>query len=76
MKAVKLPILLEGDTPVAWLDLTKEQQSDYLVTVDKLKSKLALIGFSSLEAFVTTWRSIITFSTRFETKVSRSSAME
>ena len=37
------------------MDLTEEQQSDYSVTVDKLKSKLAPIGFSSLEEFHT-WK--------------------
>ena len=53
VKAVKLPTLLEGEALAIWLDLTEEQQSDYSVTVDKLKSKLAPIGFSSLEAFHT-----------------------
>ena len=53
MKAVKLPTLLESEALAVWLDLTEEQQSDYLVTVDKLKSKLVPIGFSSLEAFHT-----------------------
>ena len=37
MKAVKLPILLEGEALAIWLDLTEEQQGDYSVTVDKLK---------------------------------------
>ena len=81
VKPVKLPTLLEGEALAVWLDLTKEQQSDYSVMVDKLKSKLAPIGFSLLEAFYTRklqpgWRSVITFSTKFETKVSACGHLE
>ena len=50
-KAVKLPTLLEDKALAVWLDLTKEQQGDYSVTVEELKKKLAPSGFSSLEAF-------------------------
>ena len=42
VKAVKLPTLLEGKVLALWLDFTEEEQSDYSVTVDKLKRKLAL----------------------------------
>ena len=38
VKAVKLPTLLEGEALAVWLDSTEEHQSDYLVTIDKLKS--------------------------------------
>ena len=55
MKAVKLPTLLEGKALAVWLNLIEEQQGDYLVTINKLKSKLVHIGFSSLEAFYT-WK--------------------
>ena len=51
VKAVKLPTLLEGEALAVWLDFTEEEQGDYSVTVDKLKRKLAPMGFSSLEAF-------------------------
>ena len=53
MKAVKLPTLLEGKALAVWLPLTEEQQSDHSLSVDKLKSKVAPIRFSSLEAFHT-----------------------
>ena len=53
VKAVKLPMLLEGEALAVWLELTEEEQSDYSVTVSKLKTKLAPMGFSSLEAFHT-----------------------
>ena len=53
VKAVKLPTLLEGEALAVWLDLTEDEQKDYSVTVDKLKTKLAPTGFSSLEAFHT-----------------------
>jgi len=55
VKAVKLPMLLEGEALAVWLELTEEEQSDYSVTVDKLKTKLAPMGFSSLEPFHT-WK--------------------
>ena len=51
----KLPTLLEGEALAVWLDLTEEQQTDYLATVGELKKKLAPSGFSSLEAFHT-WK--------------------
>ena len=53
VKAVKLPTLLEGEALVVCLDLTEDGQKDYSVTVDKLKTKLAPTGFSSLEVFHT-----------------------
>ena len=71
MKALKLPTtLLKGKTLTVWLGLTEEQQSDYLITVDKLKSKQVPIGFSSLEAFHTWKLQPGDFPTRFEAKVS------
>ena len=53
VKAVKLPTLLEDEALAVWLDLTKEDQANDSVTVDKLRRKLAPSGFSSLEAFHT-----------------------
>ena len=51
VKAVKLPTLLEGEALAVWLDFTKEEQSDYSVTVDKLKWKLAPMRFHRWKHF-------------------------
>ena len=72
VKAVKLPILLEGEALAVWLDFTEEEQGDYSVTVDKLKRKCPYRIFiveSISHTKVATWRSAIPFLTRFEAKV-------
>ena len=51
VKAVKLLTLLEDEVLAVWLDLTEEQQSDYLVTVNKLKSKQLASDFHHWKQF-------------------------
>jgi len=52
-KSSKASYTLRRLGAAVWLGLTEEEQSDYSVTVSKLKTKLAPMGFSSLEAFHT-----------------------
>ena len=49
--ALKLPTLLEGEALAVWLELTDDQQKDYKLAKKELITKMAPMGFSSLEDF-------------------------
>ena len=51
LKAKKLPILLEGEAFVTWLELTTEQQSDYKVAKAKILEGMGPVRFVSMDDF-------------------------
>ena len=48
---MKLPTLLKGEALVVWLELTEMEQAYYTVIKKKLCSKMAPMGFISLDEF-------------------------
>ena len=50
-KALKLPMLLEGEALAIWLELSTEQKADYVVAKEQLIAKMAPTEFVSLEEF-------------------------
>ena len=49
--ALKLPRLLEGEALAVCLELTDEQKKDYKAAKKELVTKMAPMGFASLEDF-------------------------
>lgn len=50
-KALKLPTLLEGEALAVWLELNEEEQADYKTAKEKMNSRMAPMGFVSLDEF-------------------------
>ena len=50
-KALKLPTLLEGEALAAWLELSKEQRSNYEVAKQALVGKMMPVGFKKISQF-------------------------
>ena len=50
-KAVKLPMLLEGEALAIWLGLSEEEQDDFSVAKQKLINAINPTAFVSLEEF-------------------------
>ena len=50
-KALKLPMLLEGEALATWLDLSKDEQGNYETAKEKLTGKLMPVLFMMLDKF-------------------------
>ena len=50
-KAVKLPMLLEGEALAIWLGLSEEEQDDFSIAKEKLINAMNPTAFVSLEEF-------------------------
>ena len=51
MKALKVPMLLEGEALASWLELTEEEQAVFKILKKKLIAKMAPLPFTALEEF-------------------------
>ena len=51
VKAKKLPTLLKGEALAVWLELTCEQQNDYVVTKKAMEKAMMPMNFVSLDNF-------------------------
>ena len=50
-KALKLPMLLEGQVLAVWLELSENEQADYAAVAEQLCSKLTPLRFVFLDEF-------------------------
>lgn len=46
--ALKLPTLLEGEALAVWMELTEEQQKNYVMAKKEMVAKMVPVGFISL----------------------------
>ena len=51
VKALKLPMLLEGEALIVWLELSQEEQKDIATAKEKMIQKMAPMEFISLDKF-------------------------